>query len=230
MPRSRPVLEGQAAHLAGLCVLLGGLFAASCIEGFSTGEFLGVSTYGWVAWAVGNAVLHQVYVWFCWRTELHAGLLTRFLGRAAFTWYAAGFTVLILARPILVTAVAISNAHTVPGDPKLPMAIGVVLAVPGVYLLFSVGKYFGFRRAYGIDHFDAGSCSAPLVRQGIFRFSPNAMYVFGFVWLWLPGLFLQSIAALAVALFSHLYIWVHYLSTERPDMRRIYGAQEHHGS
>ena len=67
-------------------------------------------------------------------------------------------------------------------------------------------------------------------QEGIFRFSPNAMYVFGFVWLWLPGLFLQSIAALAVALFSHLYIWVHYACTERPDMRRIYGAEGHHGS
>ena len=31
-----------------------------------------------------------------------------------------------------------------------------------------------------------------------------------------------SVAALAVALFNHLYIWVHYFATERPDMQRIY--------
>jgi len=31
-------------------------------------------------------------------------------------------------------------------------------------------------------------------------------------------------AALAVALFNHLYIWVHYYATELPDMARIYGA------
>ena len=107
MSRTRLIFEHQAAHLAGLAVLLGGLFAAGRIEGFSTGEFLGVGTNGWVLCAAVNAVLHQVYVWFCWRTELHAGLLTRLLGNAAFTWYAAGFTVLILARPVLVTAVAI---------------------------------------------------------------------------------------------------------------------------
>jgi len=26
-----------------------------------------------------------------------------------------------------------------------------------------------------------------------------------------------------VAAFSHIYIWVHFYVTERPDMRRIYG-------
>ncbi|MGH8650439.1 MAG: hypothetical protein ACREUP_14225 [Burkholderiales bacterium] len=32
-----------------------------------------------------------------------------------------------------------------------------------------------------------------------------------------------SPAALGAALFNHLYIWVHYYSTELPDMKRIYG-------
>jgi hypothetical protein len=41
--------------------------------------------------------------------------------------------------------------------------------------------------------------------------------------LWVPGLWWASPAALVVALFNHLYIWVHYYATERPDMRRIYG-------
>ena len=34
------------------------------------------------------------------------------------------------------------------------------------------------------------------------------------------------VAALVVAMFSHLYIWVHYICTERPDMRLIYGHEE----
>jgi hypothetical protein len=49
------------------------------------------------------------------------------------------------------------------------------------------------------------------------------MYVFGFLTLWVPGLWFASAAALVVALFNHLYIWVHYYSTELPDMKRIYG-------
>jgi len=36
-------------------------------------------------------------------------------------------------------------------------------------------------------------------------------------------LWYASIAALCVALFNHMYIWVHYYSTEFPDMKRIYG-------
>ena len=32
-----------------------------------------------------------------------------------------------------------------------------------------------------------------------------------------------SSLALVAAAFNHLYIWVHYWSTERPDMARIYG-------
>jgi len=49
------------------------------------------------------------------------------------------------------------------------------------------------------------------------------MYVYGLLILYLPGLFLLSKAALLVALFNHVYIWVHYYCTEQPDMKVIYG-------
>ena len=65
----------------------------------------------------------------------------------------------------------------------------------------------------------------PFERRGIFRFSSNAMYVFGFLLLWVPGLWWNSSAALVVALFNHVYIWVHYFATELPDIRRIYGGK-----
>jgi hypothetical protein len=40
--------------------------------------------------------------------------------------------------------------------------------------------------------------------------------------LWIPDFALQATAALIGAGFSHGYIWVHYLTVERPGMRRIY--------
>ena len=61
------------------------------------------------------------------------------------------------------------------------------------------------------------------MRNGIFRLTRNGMYVYGFLLLWASALWFASLAALAVALFNHLYIWVHYFATERPDMVRIYG-------
>lgn len=95
--------------------------------------------------------------------------------------------------------------------------------VSALYLFYSVHRYFGFRRAFGIDHFNASYRTMPFVRQGIFRYPSNGMYVFGFLLLWTAGLWFASVAGLAAALFNHFYIWVHYFATERPDMRRMYG-------
>ena len=83
-------------------------------------------------------------------------------------------------------------------------------------------RYFTFRRALGVDHFDPSYHSRPLVRQGIFRFTRNGMYIFGLLMAWLPGLWYASAAGLVLALFNHAYVWVHYFATERPDMKRIY--------
>ena len=89
-------------------------------------------------------------------------------------------------------------------------------------VLYSVAKYFSFGRAVGADHFDKSYRNKPLVRKGIFRWTRNGMYNFGIPVVWLPGLLLASKAAVLAALFSHLYIWVHYYSVELADMKRIY--------
>jgi len=108
-------------------------------------------------------------------------------------------------------------------EPWLGYAIAFVLFIPGAYLAYSVMHYFGLNRAFGIDHFEPSYRSKEFVSQGIFTWTPNAMYVFGFLNLWIPAFLFQSTTALALALFSHIYIWVHYFCTEKPDMRRIYG-------
>jgi len=43
-------------------------------------------------------------------------------------------------------------------------------------------------------------------------------------------LWYASQAALWLALFNHIYIWVHYYATELPDMQRIYYATMRHTS
>ena len=74
-----------------------------------------------------------------------------------------------------------------------------------------VSRYFGYRRALGIDHVDPSYRDKPFVRRGIFRFIRNGMYTFGLAALWIPGLLLGSKSGLLSAAFSHLYIWVHQL-------------------
>ncbi|MGI9343764.1 MAG: methyltransferase [Gammaproteobacteria bacterium] len=227
----RHIFVGQSAHAVlllalGVCVML-----AARLPGFFDGEFAGVSTQTWFVLVVANAVVHQLYVWACWRLELHAGLLTRLMGGAAFPAYAAGFTVLIVARPVLATLLSLANAGTLPINPDLARLLAAVLFIPFAYTAYSINRYFGFARAFGIDHFDPAWRDKPLVRAGIFRFSSNAMYVFGFLVLWIPALYFRSTAAIVAAAFSHAYIWVHYLTTEKPDMNFIYGRTGvEHGS
>ncbi len=106
--------------------------------------------------------------------------------------------------------------------PMIAYALVVVITPLVLFLAYSVKKYFTIKRAYGMDHFDK-HYREPFVKQGIFKYTDNGMYVVGLMVLYLPGLLLLSKAAIVAALFNHVYIWVHYYCTERPDMLEIYG-------
>jgi len=223
MSQTSLIFEKQWLHAVLLAALLAGLAVLANFEPLGRGQLWGIATPIWYWLAIGVAVAHQVYTWFCWRTQLHGSLLTKTLGARAFDLYATGFSILGIARVVLVFTLAISNRDTLHANPRALKLLAVIALVPAVYLFYSVKRYFSFRRAFGIDHFDESFRSAPFVRKGIFRFTSNGMYVYGFLLLWVPGLWFASLAALAVALFNHLYIWVHYFATEQPDIKCIYG-------
>ncbi len=103
------------------------------------------------------------------------------------------------------------------------VVVGVGLLIPAVWATHSVVKYFGIARAHGGDHFFERYRAMPMVREGAFRHSSNAMYALVFLALWGIALITGSRAALAVALFQHAYIWVHWCCTEQPDGVVLYG-------
>ncbi len=219
------IFERQWLHGVALFVLLSGCYWATGLNGVDKGELWGVESISWYWVAVIIPVMHQVYVWLCWRNELHFGLLTRLMGNSAFPAYATGFAILGISRVLTVFILAYANRGSFLAE-SLPMkAVAFVMLLPALYLFYSVKRYFSFRRALGADHFDPAVGNMPFVRKGIFRFTSNGMYVFGFFLLWVPALWWASSAALVVALFNHLYIWVHYFATERPDIRHIYNDQ-----
>jgi len=146
-------------------------------------------------------------------------------GNLGFPLYAAGFSVLGIARVVVVFILAIANRDALAVNLTALRVIALVAAIPTIYLFYSVKRYFGFKRALGIDHFDPSYRSIPFVRKGIFRFTSNGMYTYGFLLLWIPAMWYASPAALCAALFNHLYIWVHYYTTEKPDMGFIYGGK-----
>jgi hypothetical protein len=217
------IFERQWLHVLALAVMLPALWLISLQCGcFHRGELWGISTWNWFWISVEIPILHQLFVWFCWRTELHRGLIGRLFGRHGFAVYAAVFTVFLLGRLFVISALSIASRDTLIANTLVLKSLAVVIAVPVVYLMYSVARFFGILRAYGADHFDPSYRSKPIVRDGIFRITSNGMYTFGMMVLYIPALWYASRPALVAAVFGHLYIWVHYITTELPDMRRIY--------
>ncbi len=220
------IFERQWLHALALAVGLSVVWLISVNCGcFHRGELWGISTWNWFWISVGIPIAHQLFVWFCWRTELHRNTISRILGRHGFPVYAAIFTGLLGARLLTITALSVASRGTLPINHLALKWIAVVIAIPVTYLMYSVVRYFTITRAYGADHFDESYRSKPIVREGIFRFNANGMYTFGMMVLYVPAFWYASCPALVAAVFGHLYIWVHYFTTERPDMRRIYGTE-----
>lgn len=211
------IFERQGLHLFSLTLLLAATFlAARGLETPPAGQ-------AWFVFAIASAVAHQGWVWLCWRLELHADWLSRTFGSAGFPLYGVGFAVLAGWRLAALTGLAIADRGSLAELSRELTLAGFLLLGPIAYLLYSVARYFTFRRALGADHFDPAYREMPLETRGIFRYTRNGMYIYGVLVVWLPGLFAASSAALLAAAFHHTYIWVHYLCTEKPDMRRIYG-------
>ncbi len=217
------LFKGQAFHLAALIVLLAVAYAfAAPAFGDSAWAGVGVETWFWINAAL--VVAHQVIVWLVFRGQLGWRVMTKLFGRADMAVWGAIFMPFLILRPFAVLAVALAD----PGSLALPgwlgVAIGIALAVPAVYAMSSVIRFFGIPRALGGDHFREHYRRMPLVRDGAFRYTDNAMYGHVFLGLWSIALIAGSQAALAAALFQHAYIWVHYVATEKPDMDLLYAG------
>lgn len=220
----KEIFRYQVWHLLSVVILITftQLFIANH-QGVMEGALWGISTRAWFWVAIAVPVIHQVYVWLIWRLELYQSTFSKRYGVArSFKLYAAGFSLLFVSRLIFIIILAISNQDSLLINPYFAYLFAAAIIPVVIYLFYSVKRYFTISRAYGIDHFDK-DYNEPYVKKGIFRFTDNGMYVYGLMILYLPGLLLFSKAALIVALFNHLYIWVHYYCTERPDMKVIYG-------
>ena len=202
---------GQATHFIGLSLLLLLTWKAWQFVGYPSPVLF------WIA--IAFPIMHQIFVWVTWRFKLQP-----LCAAAALTFpvYLAIFFVLFAGR--FVSLLTLSWVDR--GSLQLPIIPQVVLTaffiVPGVYAMYSVWRYFGFGRAAGADHFDLRYRDMPLVRQGIFRFTNNGMYLYAFFLFWAIAFAFNSLAAIIVAGYSHVYIWVHFYATEKPDMEYLY--------
>lgn len=224
MKKTRKVFKYQIWHLLLLIIFLISIYLVTAnFPEILSGSLWGINTKIWFWFAIAVPIAHQVYVWLIWRLELYHRTFTKRFGLdLSFKVYTIGFSILFSSRLISILFLAFSNENTLPIHPALSYALATLITPLVIYLFYSVKKYFTFERAYGIDHFDE-NYKEPFVIGGIFKYTNNGMYIFGLTVLYLPGLLLLSEAAILAALFNHIYIWLHYFFTERPDMLEIYG-------
>ena len=184
----------------------------------NTNTFLGVRTSGWFLIAMSIPLIHQTYVWICWRSELCWKYISNTIG---FKGYVIIFFILIISRlsAIVLCFVDYGSLYK-PG--LLAWILGLILFIPGAYTMYSVKKYFGFLRAAGADHFDSKYRDMPFENRGIFKWTPNAMYVFAIAIPFSFAVATGSQSMFVVAIYTYISIWLHYFCTEKPDFTVIY--------
>jgi len=215
--------KGQAVHFLLLLALVGCVCTLADFGQLASRQLFGGSGTTWFLLALSVPIVHQVFVWLAWRSELCYGFLTKWLGSNAFLAYRIVFFVLFLSRPFTLVLLATADHDTLAIPVLVRIVLCTILALPAAYTFYSVVRYFGLARASGADHFDEAYRHMPMVQKGMFRYSSNAMYTYAFLIFWVIGIACASWASLVVAAFSHAYIWVHYFCTERPDMDLLYG-------
>jgi hypothetical protein len=173
----------------------------------------------WVA--VFFPIVHQVFVWLAWRLEFRSAATSKIIG---FRGYFVIFFVLFGGRFVSLFVLAWADRGSLHLGAFRQISITIIFTVIGIYAMYSVLRYFGLKRAAGADHFDSRFRDMPFVKQGIFRFTNNGMYLYAFLLFWAIAIGFNSSAGIAVAAFSHAYIWVHFYSTEKPDMDYIYSS------
>ena len=208
----------QIWHLGGTIVLF--YIGVQLVDLESnTNSFLGISTLNWFTIAMSIPIIHQAYVWICWRSELCWKSISNTIG---FKGYIIIFFILIILRlsAIVVCFVDYGSLYK-PGI--LAWVISIILFIPGAYTMYSVKKYFGFLRAAGADHFDPKYRDMSFEKRGIFKWSPNAMYLFGIGIPFAFAVATGSQSMFIVAIYTYISIWLHYFCTEREDFKIIYG-------
>ena len=207
----------QIWHLGGTIVLF--YIGAQLVDLESnTNSFLGISALNWFMIAMSVPIIHQAYVWICWRSELCWQSISNSIG---FKGYVIIFFILIISRlsAIVLCFVDYGSLYK-PGI--FAWIISIILFIPGVYTMYSVKKYFGFLRAAGANHFDLKYRDMPFEKRGIFKWSPNAMYVFAIGIPFSFAVATGSQSMFIVAIYTYISIWLHYFFTEKEDFKIIY--------
>ena len=181
--------------------------------------FLGISAKDWFLFSMMTPLMHQGYVWLCWRSELCWKTISRTIG---FKVYVIVFFILGILR-LSSIGLCFADYGTWYTPDRVAWTTSVLIFIPFIYTLYSIKKYFGFMRATGIDHFDPSYKNIPFEKRGIFKWSSNAMYTFAIPVFFGFAFSSGSKAMFIFAAYSFIGVWLHYFCTEKEDFKVIYG-------
>jgi len=181
--------------------------------------FLGGYTEEWFMLAMSIPLVHQTYVWICWRSELCWKSISNTIG---FKTYVIIFFILIVSRLSAIVLCFLDYGSLYkPG--WLAWSVAIIIFIPGAYTMYSVKKYFGFLRAAGADHFDPKYRDMPFEKRGVFKWTPNAMYVFAIGIPFSFAVATGSQSMFIISIYTYISIWLHYFCTEKENFKVIYG-------
>jgi len=209
--------KNQIWHLGGTALLF---YIGVQIVNFEGNSkiFLGGYAKEWFMLAMSIPLVHQAYVWICWRSELCWKSISNTIG---FKTYIIIFFILIISRLSAIVLCFLDYGSLYkPG--WLAWSIAIIIFIPGAYTMYSVKKYFGFLRAAGADHFDTKYRDMPFEKRGIFKWTPNAMYVFAIGIPFGFAVATGSQSMFIVSIYTYISIWLHYFCTEKEDFKVIY--------
>ena len=209
--------KNQIWHIGGTIVLFYVGAQLANLEN-NTNKFIGISSLDWFMIAMFIPLIHQTYVWICWRLELCWKIISKTIG---FKGYIVLFFTLIILRlsAIILCFLDYGSLYT-PG--WFAWILAIIIFIPGAYTMYSVKKYFGFLRAAGADHFEPKYRDIPFEKRGVFKWTPNAMYIFA---IGIPFAFATATGSQSmfiVAIYTYISIWLHYFCTEKEDFKVIY--------
>ena len=208
----------QIWHVGGTIVLfyIGTQFVD--LQG-NTNTFIGVSALGWFIIAMTVPLIHQVYVWICWRSELCWKSITNSIG---FKGYVILFFILIISRLSAIVLCFVDYGSLYKPN-WFAWILAFIIFIPGIYTMYSVKRYFGFLRAAGADQFDPKYRDIPFEKRGVFKWTPNAMYVFAIGIPFGFAVATGSQSMFVISIYTYISIWLHYFCTEKEDFKVIYG-------
>jgi len=210
--------KNQIWHIGGLLFLF---YLGNQIVDFENNlnVFFGISVKNWFRFSMTIPLLHQGYVWLCWRSELCWNTISTTIG---FKAYAVIFIIIMISRLFSIgLCFADYGSWFNPG--WIAWTISVLIFIPFIYTIYSIKKYFGFMRATGIDHFDPNYKNIPFEKRGIFKWSSNAMYTFAIAVFFGFAISAGSKAMFVFAAYTYIGGWLHYFCTEKEDFKVIYG-------